>query len=48
MRFKAERVKFVENDETLTSEYKASAMNSDPGLPPVSFPDAGPYDNPDF
>lgn len=47
MRFKAERVKFVENDETLTSEYKASAMNNDLGAP-VSFPDDGPYNNPDF
>ena len=47
MRFKAERVKFVENEETLTSEYKASAMNSDLGAP-VSFPDDGPYNNPDF
>ncbi len=47
MRFKAERVKFVENEETLTSEYKASAMNNDLGAP-VSFPDDGPYNNPDF
>jgi len=48
MRFKAERVKFVENEETLTSEYKASAMNDDALGAPVSFPDDGPYNNPDF
>ena len=47
MRFKAERVKFVENDETLTSEYKASAMNNDLGAP-VSFPDDGAYSQSDF
>ena len=51
MRFKSERVKFVENEETLTSEYGggtvASAMNDDLGAP-VSFPDDNPYNNPDF
>ena len=51
MRFKSERVKFIENEETLTSEYGggtvASAMNSDLGAP-VSFPEDNPYNNPDF
>ena len=45
MRFKAERVKFVDNGDTLVSEYKPSAMNDDLGSFPVN---EDPYNNTNF
>ena len=47
MRFKSERVKFIENEDTLIGGPVASAMNSDAA--PAGFPmDDSPYNNPAF